>query len=77
MFDASTLGAPMSCGRACCQNNGTLTPWQEFSVTVPTPTLSVTSVAGAIKGQVFNLSSLVTISDPGFVGYQQLELWGL
>ena len=31
--------------------------------------------ADAIKGQVFNLSSLVTISDPGFVGYQQLELW--
>ena len=44
-------------------------------MTVPSPTLSVTSVAGAIKGQVINLSDLVTISDPGFVGYRQLELW--
>ena len=44
-------------------------------MTVPSPTLSVTSVAGAIKGQVINLSDLVTISDPGFVGYQKLELW--
>ena len=26
-------------------------------------------------GEVLNLSNLVTISDPGFVGYQQLELW--
>ena len=44
-------------------------------MTVPSPTLSVTSVAGAIGGQVLDLSNLVTISDPGFVGYRQLELW--
>jgi hypothetical protein len=45
-------------------------------VTVPTPSLSVTSIASATKGQVFNLSSsLVTIADPGNVGYQTLELW--
>ena len=29
----------------------------------------------AIGGEVLDLSGLVTISDPGFVGYQQLELW--
>ncbi len=42
---------------------------------VPTPTLSVTSIGSASKGQVINLSSLVTIADPGNVGYQKLELW--
>ena len=39
------------------------------------PALSVTSIASATKGQVINLSSLVTIADPGLVGYQQLHLW--
>ena len=54
---------------------GSSTAWQQLTVTVPSPTLSVTSVGSAIKGQVLDLSGLVTISDPGFVGYQQLELW--
>ena len=39
------------------------------------PALSVTSIASATKGQVINLSSLVTIADPANVGYQQLHLW--
>ncbi len=41
---------------------------------MPTPTLSVSNNAGATKGQVINLSGLVTISDPGNVSYQTLEL---
>ena len=56
------------------ENDGSLTPWQPFSVTVPQPTLNVTSIGSAIGGEVLNLSSLVTTTDPGFVGYQQLEL---
>ena len=75
VFDAGTAGGTDTLLARLLQNNGTLTAWQQFTVTVPSPTLSVTSVAGAIKGQVINLSDLVTISDPGFVGYQQLELW--
>ena len=41
------------------------------------PTLGVTgSVANATRGQVINLvEPLVTIGDPGNVGYQKLELW--
>ncbi len=42
---------------------------------MPTPTLSVSNDASATLGQAINLSSLVTISDPGNVGYQKLELW--
>jgi hypothetical protein len=57
------------------QDNGTLTSWMQFTVTVPTPTLSVNNFSGATPSQVINLSSLVTVSDPGNVGYQQLELW--
>ncbi len=41
------------------------------------PTLSVSNDASATLGQAINLSSLVTISDPGNVGYQTLELWDL
>jgi hypothetical protein len=52
-----------------------LTPWQQFSVTVPQPALNATSVGSGIGGEVLNLSRLGTISDPGFVGYEQLELW--
>ena len=52
-----------------------MTPWQQFSVTVPQPTLNVSSIGSGIGGEVLSLSSLATISDPGFVGYQQLELW--
>jgi hypothetical protein len=57
------------------ENNGTLTGWQQFTVTVPSPTLAVHNDATATPGQVINLSSLVTISDPGGVSYQKLELW--
>ena len=57
------------------QADGTLTAWQPYSVTVPAPTLTVSNFSGATPSQVIGLSSLVTISDPAGVGYQQLELW--
>src|SRR2546428_97844 len=38
-------------------------------------TLGVSSVASAAKGQVISLATLVSIADPGNVGYQKLELW--
>ncbi|MDA9431207.1 hypothetical protein XH88_05255, partial [Bradyrhizobium sp. CCBAU 51627] len=56
------------------ENNGVTTDWQAFTVGVTAPTLNVTSI-NAGKGQVVNLSNLVTISDPGHLGYQKLELW--
>ena len=75
VFDVGTAGGTDTLWARLLQNDGSLTPWQQFSVTVPQPTLNVTSIGSAIGGEVLNLSSLVTISDPGFVGYQQLELW--
>ena len=76
VFDAGTSAGIDTLWARLLQDNGTLTSWMPFTVTVPTPTLSVTSVANATKGQVFNLSSsLVAIADPGHVSYQQLELW--
>ena len=75
VFDAGTAGHTDTLWARLLQNDGSLTQWQQFSVTVPQPTLNVTSIGGGIGGEVLNLSSLATIADPGFVGYQQLELW--
>ena len=75
VFDAGTVGATDTVWARLHQADGSLTAWQPFSVTVPAPTLSVASIGNAGKGQVINLSSLVTIADPGNVGYQKLELW--
>ena len=44
-------------------------------MTVPEPTLTLTSDPNATPGQQIALSTLVTIADPGNLGYQQLELW--
>ncbi len=57
------------------QNDGTLTAWQQFTVTVPLPTLTVHDDSTATHGQTVALSSLVTIADPGAFGYLKLELW--
>ena len=75
VFDAGTAGGNDTLWARLLQDDGTLTPWQQFSVSVPTPTLSVTSDPNATSGQHIALSSLVTIADPGNVGYQKLELW--
>ena len=75
VFDAGTAGGTDTLWARLLQNDGSLTPWQQFTVTVPQPTLNVTGIGSGIGGQVLNLSSLATIADPGFVGYQQLELW--
>ena len=57
-------------------NDGSLTAWQQFSVTVPQPTVSaVQSTTAATEGQSINLSSLISIADPSGVGYATLELW--
>jgi hypothetical protein len=75
VFDAGTLGGTDTLWAQLLENNGTLTGWQQFSVTVPTPMLTVNNDTTATPGQVINLSSLVTIADPGAVSYQKLELW--
>ncbi len=75
VFDAGTAGGSDMLWARLLENDGTLTAWQPFTVSVPTPTLTVSNDASATGGQHITLSSLVAISDPGIVGYQQLELW--
>ncbi|WP_163163585.1 hypothetical protein, partial [Bradyrhizobium uaiense] len=41
----------------------------------PNPTVTVHNFSTATPGQTIALSNLVTILDPGNVGYQKLELW--
>ncbi len=75
VFDAGTWGGSDTLEARLLQDNGTLTAWQTFTVTVPTPVLTVHNDASAKAGQIINLSSLVTIADPGAVGIQKLELY--
>ena len=75
VFDAGTTGGTDTLWARLQQNDGTLTGWQQFSVTVPTPTLTVHNDPTATNGQAVSLSTLVTIADPGAVSYQKLELW--
>ncbi len=75
VFDAGTSAGPDTLWARLLQNDGTLTPWQLFTVTVPAPTLVVHNDPTAAGGQTLALSSLVTIADAGGVGYQKLELW--
>jgi hypothetical protein len=75
LFDAGTTAGTDPLYARLLQSNGQLTPWQQFSVTVPAPTLAVSSISNATRGQQIALSSLVTISDTAGVGYSQLELW--
>jgi len=75
VFDAGTIAGTDTLWARLLQNDGTLTAWQPFTVSVPTPTLTVSNDASATSGQHIALSSLVAISDPGQVGYQKLELW--
>jgi hypothetical protein len=78
VFDAGTLGGTDTLWARLLQDDGTLTGWQQFTVTAPKaslPTLSVSSDGSANRGQTLALSTLVTIADPGFVSYQKLELW--
>jgi hypothetical protein len=75
VFDARTSAGTDILWARLLQANGTLTPWQQFTVNVPVPAVSVTSDNNATAGQAIALSNLVTISDPGNVGYQDLQLW--
>ncbi len=78
VFDVGTLGGTDTLWAQLAQSDGTVSGWQQFSVTAPKPsppTLAVTSNGAASRGQHLALSSLVTISDPSNVGYQKLELW--
>jgi len=75
VFDAGTFGVTDTLWAQLQQNDGTLSGWKQFSVTVPTPTLTVHNDSTATPGQVINLPTLVTVTDSGNVGYQKLELW--
>jgi T5SS/PEP-CTERM-associated repeat protein len=75
VFDAGTWGGTDTLYAWLLQDNGTLTARQPFTVTVPLPTVTVHNDSSATPGQIINLASLVTISDPGGVGYQKLELY--
>ncbi len=75
VFDAGTAAGTDTIWAQLQLNDGTLSGWKQFSVTVPTPVLAVHNYSGATPGQVIDLSSLLTITDAGNVGYQKLELW--
>jgi hypothetical protein len=75
VFDAGTSARTDTLWAQIIQSNGTASGWEEFSVTVPNPTVTVHNDPSATPSQVIPLSTLVTIADPGNVGYQALELW--
>ncbi len=75
VFDAGTAGGTDTLWARLLQSDGTLTDWQPFTVTVPSPTLTAYDDSGVAGGQTVALSAMVTIADPGSVGYQMLELW--
>ncbi|MDA9430599.1 hypothetical protein XH88_02140, partial [Bradyrhizobium sp. CCBAU 51627] len=75
VFDVGTAGGTDTLWAQLLQNDGSVTGWQQFTISVPVPTLSVSSVGSAMAGQIINLSNLVTIADLGSAGYQKLELW--
>ena len=75
VFDAGTSTGTDTLWAQLIQSNGTASGWQQFTVTVAVPTVNVTSIANATRGQAINLSSLVTVSDPNHIGYQTLQLW--
>jgi hypothetical protein len=75
MFDAGTTVGSDTLYAQLLQSNGQLTGWQKFTVTVPAPSLAVSTLSNATRGQQIALSTLITISDPAGVGYTQLELW--
>src|SRR5205807_2106484 len=59
VFDVGTAGGTDTLWAQLLQNNGTLTGWQPFTVTVPSPTLTVHNDSGATPSQVINLGTLV------------------
>jgi hypothetical protein len=78
VFDVGTLGGTDTLWAQLLQKNGQTTGWQMFSVSAQAarlPSSSVTSNGSALRGQTLALSTLVTVSDPDHVGFQQLELW--
>jgi hypothetical protein len=75
VFQAGTSAGTDTLYAQLIQDNGVASGWQQFTVTVPTPSLAVHNDSGVTPAQTVALSTLVTISDPGDVGYQKLELW--
>ncbi|MCC8968865.1 hypothetical protein H8A95_43060, partial [Bradyrhizobium sp. Pear76] len=70
VFDAGTSAGTDTLWARLIQNNGALGGWQQFAVTVPAPTLSVSSLPSATAGGQIALSSLVNVSDPSNATYQ-------
>ena len=66
-FDSTVWGTNPSI------NNGY--PYLLANPLPPLPVLTVHNIPGAVRGQAIALTTLLTISDPGNVGYNQLELW--
>jgi hypothetical protein len=76
VFDVGTLGGTDQLWAQLLQNNGQVTGWEQFTVTAPPaqlPTLTVHPYSGASAGQSLALTTLVTITDPDNVGYQNLD----
>ncbi|WP_229188396.1 beta strand repeat-containing protein, partial [Bradyrhizobium oropedii] len=74
VFDAGTSAGTDTLWAQLIQGNGTASGWQQFTVSVPAPTLNVSSLPSVTAGAQIALSSLVNVSDPSNATYQ-LQLW--
>jgi hypothetical protein len=77
MFDVGTLGGMDTLWARLLQTDGTLTNWQQFTVTAPIDTPPMVTVANktATHGQSFAASSLFTASDPDGDILTQYDFW--
>jgi hypothetical protein len=77
VFDVGTLGGTDTLWARLLENDGTLTAWQQFSVTAPADTgPAVISVANSIMaGQTFAVASLFAASDPFNDPIIQYDFW--
>ncbi|MFZ2139170.1 MAG: hypothetical protein WAV78_19940 [Xanthobacteraceae bacterium] len=64
VFDAGTSAGTDTLWARLLQNDGSSASWQQFTVTVPPPTLTVHNASGATPGRQIPFSTLVTISYP-------------
>ena len=77
VFDVGTLGGTDTLWARLLQDDGTLTGWQQFTVTAPIDRPPVVTVANktAAHGQSFAASALFTASDPDGDAITQYDFW--
>jgi hypothetical protein len=74
VFDTGTGAGTDTLWARVVGSNGSTSSWEEFSVTVPAPTLTVQNDPNATPNEQIPLSTLVSVTDPSNASYQ-LQLW--